>query len=419
MARDVATVASGVAGAQVITLVFTPFITRLYGPEAFGVLAAFNAVLNIVTPIATFGYANAIVMATTQASAFAIARLSLSVAIATFPLGALIVWICTPYLSHSTVLAAMPHYLYLVPATIPIIGLLSISNQLAIREGLFRLKSTAYVESSLLMNISKLLIGLCFPSGLSLILMAIFGRILNYLLLFKQTAARDLFDIRRWIGAHGMSQAAKEYKDFAMYRMPQSIVNAIAFGLPVILLTKFFGAASAGQYSLAVLVLAAPITLLGNSVSEVFFPEVTRAIRRETCSAYPLIARATLLMGVIALVPFGLLGWFSDLLFPYAFGEQWSKAGQFAMSISLWMASVLVTRPAVAAMPVLRLQGLLLVYEIGITLLRVFALVVGVELGDDITAIKLFVLTNISGQLFLLFVVLLRASKLTRTSVDV
>lgn len=34
--RNVLAVATGVAAAQAISLAFMPFLTRLYGPEAFG-----------------------------------------------------------------------------------------------------------------------------------------------------------------------------------------------------------------------------------------------------------------------------------------------------------------------------------------------------------------------------------------------
>src|SRR5690606_35760077 len=75
--RNVAAVATGIAAAQAISLAFMPFLTRLYGPEAFGALAAFTAVVNIITPLATLGYANAIVMPDTEEGASAVARLSL------------------------------------------------------------------------------------------------------------------------------------------------------------------------------------------------------------------------------------------------------------------------------------------------------------------------------------------------------
>lgn len=52
----------GIAAGQAIALAFMPFLTRLYGPESFGIAAAFAAIVNIITLVATMGYVNAIVM---------------------------------------------------------------------------------------------------------------------------------------------------------------------------------------------------------------------------------------------------------------------------------------------------------------------------------------------------------------------
>ena len=54
--RSVAVVTSGNAGAQAITLASAPFITRLYGPEAFGVLGAYMAVVTIASPVVALAY---------------------------------------------------------------------------------------------------------------------------------------------------------------------------------------------------------------------------------------------------------------------------------------------------------------------------------------------------------------------------
>ena len=74
--RNVAVVATGTAAAQAITLAFMPFLTRVYGSEAFGALAAFNAAVSISTPLATLGYVNAIVLPDTEEGATAVACLS-------------------------------------------------------------------------------------------------------------------------------------------------------------------------------------------------------------------------------------------------------------------------------------------------------------------------------------------------------
>src|SRR5690606_25432199 len=78
--RNVAAVATGVAAAQAISLAFAPFLTRFYGPEAFGALAAFTALVTILTPLATLGFANAIVMPERDEDALAVIRLSLTCA---------------------------------------------------------------------------------------------------------------------------------------------------------------------------------------------------------------------------------------------------------------------------------------------------------------------------------------------------
>src|SRR5699024_644971 len=78
--RNVALVATGTAGAQAITMAFYPAITRLYGPEAFGMLGTFTAALAIVTPIAALTYPIAIVLPKKDDDARGIAKLSLLLA---------------------------------------------------------------------------------------------------------------------------------------------------------------------------------------------------------------------------------------------------------------------------------------------------------------------------------------------------
>ena len=79
--RNVAVVASGTIGAQAITMVFAPAITRLYGPEAFGLLGTFMTIAAVVTPIASLSYPIAIVLSPEDIYARGIARLSAYIAI--------------------------------------------------------------------------------------------------------------------------------------------------------------------------------------------------------------------------------------------------------------------------------------------------------------------------------------------------
>lgn len=412
--RNIAMVAIGIAGAQAISLISMPFLTRLYGPEAFGDLAAFTAILSIITPVATMGFANAIVMPATEEGAKAVARLSLVCAMFLSPIVLAFVWLFSPRLARWSGLETMPSVLYLIPVSIFLVALLSVANQAAIRDGLFKAKATSHVASTLLMNVARLAVGLFAPSGAALIVMTIARNPLNLVLLLTRAPRTGVFHVRHWFGTAGIIKTAKEQRDFALYRMPQSIINAMALGLPVLLLTSVFGSAVAGQYSLTVLVLSAPVMLLGQSVSEVFFPKVTHSIRREPSVAASLLKRATYVMALVAIIPFGTIAIFGRDIFPYVFGDQWERAGQYSQWVAVWMAAVLITRPAVSAIPILRLQRGLLVYEFAITLGRVGALFLGSKLGNDLITIEFFVIVNVVGTFLLLGFIFLRATTVSK-----
>src|SRR5690625_1999128 len=80
-ARNVALVATVTAGAQAITMAFSPIITRLYAPEACGLLGTFTATLAILTPIAALTYPIDVVLPKKDDDARSIAKLSLLLAL--------------------------------------------------------------------------------------------------------------------------------------------------------------------------------------------------------------------------------------------------------------------------------------------------------------------------------------------------
>lgn len=412
--RNVATVASGIVGAQLISLAFMPFLTRLYGPESFGVWAAFSAILTIFAPLSTFGYATAIVLPKEQEDATAVARLSLVCALIVVPFSLAVVSLFQAQLVDWAGLQATPGVLYLIPACLLLGALLSVANHMAIREGVFRAKSGAYVVSTLLTNLGKLGGGLFAPSGFLLVVFSLVATALNFMMLLVLVPREGVFCVRRWFGTKGIRRAAKEQRDFALYQMPQSIIRAASVGLPVIVLTSVFGAGTAGQYSVTVLLLSAPVMLLSESVGQVFFPKITRAIQSEPGRAGSLIGRATFVLALVGFIPFGAIAVFGGWAIPLVLGGEWTRAGEFSQWIALWMAFMLISRPAVSAMPALRMQSSLLIFEVVTTIARIAALYLGFKLGDDLTSVAAFSIVNVVGYLALLLVVLMKVGNKPR-----
>ncbi len=66
---DVLKLVTGTTFAQVITILASPLLTRLYGPEAFGFLALFTSITSIIGVIACMRYELAIMLPKTDEEA--------------------------------------------------------------------------------------------------------------------------------------------------------------------------------------------------------------------------------------------------------------------------------------------------------------------------------------------------------------
>lgn len=415
--RNVAMVGGGIAAGQAISLAFTPFLTRLYGPEAFGAAATFAAIVNIITPLATLGYANAIVMPEDEEDAGAAARLSILCGLIMAPVALLLVHFGKPWLAVWTGLQRATWVLYLIPLSLVVSAFLSVANQAAIRQGLYGAKARAYVGSTLMTNLGKLAGGLLAPSGLLLILLTLMGSALNVVMQLLGVRRQGVLMVRNWFGRRGTRKAARAHRDFALYRMPQSVIRTASIGLPVIVLTAFFGSDSAGQYSITTLILGAPVVLLGDAVGEVFYPKITRAITSHASNAGELILKAMIALLAFGIVPFGTIMLFGNKILPALLGSEWGRAGEFSQWISAWMLAMLVSRPAVVAMPALRMQAALLGYEVIVTVVRFMAIYLGAWFDSDHLGIVAFSLVNVFGYIILAIFVIYKEKDCRKKSI--
>lgn len=406
--RNVSTVAGSLLVAQVISLTFAPYLARIYGPEAFGILAAFVAITTVLSPTVTLGYASAIVLPRDDDGAVEVARLSLLCTFFFIPISFASIWLFEDTLAALTKLEHNPGLLYLVPLSSVSIALLSIAESMAIRKSLFKANAIAKVFSTLATNTGKLALGVMVPAGSSLIAVTVLGTGLNFIVLLSSVSSKGGFLATRWFGIKGTWNMARKYKDFPLYRLPQSVVNAAGLGLPVLLLTSFYGSAAAGQYSFTSVLLGAPALLVGKSVLDVFYPRISREIEEDRQKAAILLRKATQVSTLFAVAVFGLIALVSSTLFPVLFGEEWARAGLYAQWVSFWMASVVVSRPSVASLPALGLQKHLLIYEVLVTIGRIAALYLGALYWNDLVAVAAFSGLNVLGYLFLILLCLRR-----------
>ena len=407
--RNVITVATGTALAQAVTLAFAPLITRLFGPEVFGLQSIFLSVVGLLAVVASLGYPQAIVLPARDDEAATLARLSLALAAGS----ALVVALLRPWLGDALLRLLNAGAIAPVKAVIPLAlfatVLTAVLAQWLVRQKAFALGARYGVLSALLLNGAKAGFGAWMPTA--------------WVLIVTHAVATFVGAVWTWLGWRrhrapatatpaappGWRELARRYGDFPLLRTPQNLINAFSQSLPVLLLAAGFGSAPAGQYALAAAVLAAPASLIGGSVMSVFTPRINEAIQRGE-DARSLIVRATRGMAAAGALPFALLALAGPWLFGFVFGAQWHTAGVYAQWLAPWMFLQYLNTPAVSAIPALRLQGGLLVYELFSTGGKVLALVLGWRLlGSDVAAVALFSAAGCVAYLWLILWVLRRS----------
>src|SRR5690625_2193644 len=246
--QNVFIVASGAVGAQALSLLLSPIITRLYGPEAFGVLGTFTALTRIVIPIAALTYPVAIVLPKSDSNAKKIIKLSFIITIFMSILSLLILLVFKKPVIDLFNLNDINNLIFLIPVVIFFAGLMQITVQWVIRTNQFLINAKSEFYHSLIANFSKVGIVFFLPVASVLVLIQTLSQGIRALLIILFLRKNKTKSINNSSNEKELSikETAKKHYDFPLYRAPEELISTLSQNLPVLLLTSFFGPAAAG-----------------------------------------------------------------------------------------------------------------------------------------------------------------------------
>src|SRR5699024_9914744 len=182
--KNVLIIATGAAGAQVIGLILSTIITRLYGPEAFGIMGTFTSLTRIIIPIAALTYPVAIVLPKSDINAKKLIKLSLYITTIVAIITAFLLMFFKNIVIQTFNLAEIASYIYLIPLVILFAGLGQVSQQWLIRTNQFAINAKTTFLQSLIINSSKVGIGFVYPFAAVLVVLQTVSEALKALLMF-------------------------------------------------------------------------------------------------------------------------------------------------------------------------------------------------------------------------------------------
>jgi len=208
-------------------------------------------------------------------------------------------------------------------AGIFLIGIYQIYNYWFIRKKNFLIISQSKVFKNLTMAVIQLVSGFIQPSFSSLISGDVLGRGIGYSVLFyKKKISRINVSINMIL------LLLRKYRKFPFYSGPAVLLNTLSIYATPLILISLYGPDIAGHYSFGQRMIGVPILIVGHSIAQVYYNEVSEIIHDKK-PLYKLYKQAVIKLFLLAILPTLILFFFGSTIFKFIFGNNWVQSGRF------------------------------------------------------------------------------------------
>ena len=388
--KAVSTLLSGTLIALIISYLAQPVLSRLYTPEAFGLLDSLVAIIALLVPFATLRYEDALMLPEDDEEALGLLGL-------TFLLVVIVTAGCLLLLTFQNPLMALlpesarsstllPHLLWIPPA-LAAIRFAKLTELWLNRKKAYRAISSGQVAQTGVMAAVRIALAQvtsrALPAGL--IGGYIAGYVASTIWHLRQILRFQKQFFRGISNGHYIRFAAKRYKQFPLFAMPSTLLNTLQSRLPVLVLLVFFGEAIVGYYGRAFALFAVPLSLVGYAISQVFFVEGADAIRTHSLTQLTTKVHSRLI--TVGLFPTLALMITGPEVVSLFLGAPWETAGIYLRWLAPWFFLASIASPLTRIFDLLERQRLEFATSTIIFILQFSFFLYGCYTGDIMHAI--------------------------------
>ncbi|PAP77602.1 lipopolysaccharide biosynthesis protein [Rubrivirga marina] len=396
-ARQVLTLVTGATAAQALVFAARPVLTRLYTPEAFGLLGVILAPAYLLATLATLRYDDAIVVPRDDRDGAGVLMLALIGSAATGVLLALLL----PLRDAAGAALGVPEvapFLVVLPVVVTALGVAAATQSWLTRVERFRAISLAILAQAVVSVGAQILFrdraawGLVAGAAAGAVVLAAVGLAAAVRGgAFSEAAGADLRAL------------ARRFRRFPAFGLPASGMTQLAARLPPLVLIGAFGPALVGQFTVAIASVAVPIGLVTDAVGQVFYVRAAEATREGRLG--PLVETSFGRLVAFAAFPVGAVAVLGPELFAVVFGEPWREAGVIARTLTPWLLLAAVAPPLTRVFDVTERQREELSTGVWTAALVGGALVAGAWVGEITLALQLLAAGGVAARLVQLAVI--------------
>lgn len=329
--KSFSTLAIGTVFGQVLLVIVSPLLTRIFSPTDFGLLSTFTSISVILSIIFSGRYELAIGLPESRKKAFSIIRLLFWLSIIT----SLLLFIIVAVLFGLEKLGFIKSLISFTYFLLPIYTFLIINNSallyLANREKEYSKVSISGLILVVINILISVILGLLQIKNLGMILGLIVGMFFSVLYLY-----RSFLDSNVYKRYEDVKVVANEYSYFPKYTLFSDLgINLNQQFLPIVLL-NFYSVHIVGIYSLANRMLRLPNIVFTSAIANIFRNEAID-LYKEVGNCKKLYLSILKKLVFIGLIIYTFIFITSPFLFKLFFGNQWSESGFYAQILCVML----------------------------------------------------------------------------------
>jgi O-antigen/teichoic acid export membrane protein len=325
--KNIITLISGTAIAQVVAVLFQLLTRRLFSPEDYGTYAVYFSIISILIIVSTLQLNRAIVLPKTDIEASRLASLGIQLSIIiNFVIFLLFILAGKFIMQLLNFPVAYKFWFYFIPVHTSVFATFQMLNFWLIRKKEYKASSIAKVIRRTSEGTGQVGFSYILPNS-GLFLGDFFGQVAN----LSYTGFKSIksgFKLKMLSVASSI-KLLKAYSDFPKYSTLPMILNSISLFIPVFFVNFLFSSKETGQLDISRMILALPLALISNSVYQVILQHVAESYKsKESIKGYLLKIMYSLL--TLALIGLFLFYFLNDFIFRL-FGNQWEQAIQITV----------------------------------------------------------------------------------------
>ena len=181
------------------------------------------------------------------------------------------------------------------------------------------------------------------------------------LVIIRRVIKLDVRKIRRVISA---------YKATIRYNFPSQAFTKLTGDIPILVIGVYFGKSVLGSYIFAVSILSILIKLIDNSIRPVLFQKAVEVYNENPNDLGSFFYRSFRVTPLLSVVPLFILDVSAAFIFPFLFGEEWYVAAQLVPILFVDFACLMIINPYVDFWRLLKKEKELLRLNIFTLLIR-------------------------------------------------